>query len=151
MTVCTQGKRCILSDIIVGDGVLDVPQVRLTKYGAMVEQTLQEINRTYAHISIEKYVIMPNHIHMLVHIEENGTSRTPSPTDEIENSAKRANAKTKGAKIGRPQTTLEDVPASFLRHDPAYRAGQLNASELARVRDLRRTTAYKYIGLLEEK
>ena len=34
-----------------------------------------------------------------------------------------ANAKAKGAKIGRPQTTLEDVPALFLRHYPAYKAG----------------------------
>ena len=62
-----------------------------------------------------------------------------------------ANAKAKGAKIGRPQTTLEDVPALFLRHYPAYKAGQLNVSELARVCDLSRTTAYKYIGLLEQK
>jgi DNA invertase Pin-like site-specific DNA recombinase len=62
-----------------------------------------------------------------------------------------ANAKAKGAKIGRPQTTLEDVPALFLRHYPAYRAGQLNVSELARVCDLSRTTTYKYIGLLEQK
>ena len=60
-----------------------------------------------------------------------------------------ANAKAKGAKIGRPQTTLEDVPALFLRHYPAYKAGQLNVSELARVCDLSRTTTYKYIGLLE--
>ena len=60
-----------------------------------------------------------------------------------------ANAKAKGAKIGRPQTTLEDVPALFLRHYPAYKAGQLNVSELARVCGLSRTTTYKYIGLLE--
>ncbi len=60
-----------------------------------------------------------------------------------------ANAKAKGAKIGRPHTTLEDVPALFLRHYPAYKAGSLNVSELARVCDLSRTTAYKYIGLLE--
>ena len=62
-----------------------------------------------------------------------------------------ANAKAKGAKIGRPQTTLEDIPALFLRHYPAYKAGQLNVSELARVCDLSRTTTYKYIGLLEQK
>ncbi len=62
-----------------------------------------------------------------------------------------ANAKAKGAKIGRPQTTLEDVPALFLRHYPAYKAGSLNVSELARVCDLSRTTTYKDIGLLEQK
>ena len=60
-----------------------------------------------------------------------------------------ANAKAKGAKIGRPQATVDDIPAVFLRHYPAYKNKQLNVSELARVCDLSRTTVYKYIGLLE--
>ena len=60
-----------------------------------------------------------------------------------------ANARAKGAKIGRPQTTKDDVPAIFLRHYPAYKSGHLNISELSRVCDLSRTTIYKYISLLE--
>ena len=61
-----------------------------------------------------------------------------------------ANARAKGRQIGRRHTTKEDVPASFLRHYPAYKTGQLNVSELARVCGLSRTTTYKYIGLLEK-
>lgn len=60
-----------------------------------------------------------------------------------------ANAKAKGAKIGRPQATADDIPAVFLRHYPAYKNKQLNVSELARVCDLSRTTVYKYLNLLE--
>lgn len=60
-----------------------------------------------------------------------------------------ANARAKGRKIGRPQVTVDDIPASFLRHYPSYKAGRMNLSELARICDLSRTTAYKYIGLLE--
>ena len=60
-----------------------------------------------------------------------------------------ANAAAKGAKIGRPQVTADNIPATFLRHYPAYKKGQLNVSELARVCDLSRTTVYKYIELLE--
>ena len=60
-----------------------------------------------------------------------------------------ANAKAKGAKIGRPQATVDDIPAVFLRHYPTYKKKQLNVSELARVCDLSRTTVYKYIDLLE--
>ena len=60
-----------------------------------------------------------------------------------------ANAKAKGAKIGRPQITKDNVPAIFLRHYPAYKSGHLNVSELSRVCDLSRTTIYKYISLLE--
>lgn len=60
-----------------------------------------------------------------------------------------ANAKAKGAKIGRPPLTTEDIPTDFLRHYPSYKKGQLNLSELARVCDLSRTTVYKYIRLCE--
>ena len=53
------------------------------------------------------------------------------------------NAKAKGKQIGRPQVGKEDIPAAFLRHYPAHKNGQLNISELARVCDISRTTAYK--------
>ena len=59
------------------------------------------------------------------------------------------NARAKGRRIGRPQVRKEDIPPIFLRHYPAYKNEQLNVSELARVCDLSRTTAYKYISLLE--
>ena len=59
------------------------------------------------------------------------------------------NAKLKGAKIGRPQVTKEDIPQIFYRHYPAYKSKQLNISEFARVCNLCRTTVYKYISLLE--
>ena len=59
------------------------------------------------------------------------------------------NARAKGRQIGRPQVSKEDILATFLRHYPAYKSKQLNVSELARVCDISRTTAYKYIGLLE--
>ncbi len=60
-----------------------------------------------------------------------------------------ANARAKGAKIGRPQVTADQLPTAFYRHYPAYKNKQLNVSELAKVCDISRTTAYKYIGLLE--
>lgn len=59
-----------------------------------------------------------------------------------------ANAKAKGKQIGRPQTTAEDIPPIFFRHYPAFAAGSLNVSELARVCNLSRTTVYKYIGMM---
>ena len=60
-----------------------------------------------------------------------------------------ANARAKGKQIGRPQTTKDSIPAIFLRRYPAFKNGQLNVSELARVCDLSRTTVYKYLSLLE--
>ena len=60
-----------------------------------------------------------------------------------------ANAKAKGKQIGRPRFTVEDIPANFIRHYPTYKKGQLNVSELARVCDMSRTTAYRYISFME--
>ena len=61
-----------------------------------------------------------------------------------------ANAKAKGVKIGRPQTTLDNIPAIFLKHYPSYKNGTLNVSEFARVCDMSRTTVYKYLELIEK-
>ena len=58
-----------------------------------------------------------------------------------------ANAKAKDKKIGRRPTTKDDIPAVFYKHYPAYAAGQLNVSELARVCGLSRPTVYKYLRI----
>ena len=60
-----------------------------------------------------------------------------------------ANAKARGIKVGRPQTTKDDIPAIFYKHYPTYLAGQMNVSELARVCGLSRPTVYKYLHLLK--
>ena len=59
-----------------------------------------------------------------------------------------ANAKAKGARIGRPPLSKDDIPPVFYRHYPSYKNGQLNVSELARVCNLSRNTVYKYIELI---
>ena len=58
-------------------------------------------------------------------------------------------ARAKGRRIGRPHVTVDNVPSSFLKHYPAYKAGKMNLSELSRICNLSRTTIYKYISLLE--
>jgi len=60
-----------------------------------------------------------------------------------------ANAKAKGAAIGRPKATKDDIPAIFYKHYPAFVQGNLNISEFARVCNLSRTTIYKYISILK--
>ena len=79
ITICTQNRRCLLSHI-VGTGVLDCPKIELTKYGKIADKYINQLNDFYDHISIESYVIMPNHIHLLLYIKECGQSGTPVPT-----------------------------------------------------------------------
>ena len=59
-----------------------------------------------------------------------------------------ANARAKGAQIGRKPTTKDDIPAIFYKHYPAFMAGHMNVSELARVCGLSRPTVYKYLKLM---
>jgi len=58
------------------------------------------------------------------------------------------NTKANGRKLGRPQTTKDDIPAVFYKHYPTYVARQMNVSELARVCGLSRPTVYKYLRLI---
>lgn len=60
------------------------------------------------------------------------------------------NAKSKGAKLGRPQTTIETLPYNFLRYYPMFQNGSINLSELSRLSGISRPTLYKYLKLLGE-
>ena len=62
-----------------------------------------------------------------------------------------ANAASKGAAIGRPATTLDNLPTEFLRHYPKYVKKQINVSELARLCRVSRQTAHKYIAIFRAK
>ena len=81
LTICTQNHKCMLSHI-VGTGVLDGPDLQLTPYGKIADKYIRQISDFYDHLSVESYVIMPNHIHILLCIHEplEGPSRTPVPT-----------------------------------------------------------------------
>lgn len=74
VTICTQDRRKILSDI-VGDG-FPVPKA----YGIIAEELIHQIPIKYPEVSIDKYVIMPDHIHILLSIGQNLGTGNPSPT-----------------------------------------------------------------------
>lgn len=62
-----------------------------------------------------------------------------------------ANAKAKGKQIGRPATTFDQIPDQFLRYYALFQTGHLSLTELARLADISRPTAYKYIHLINEQ
>ena len=82
ITICTHKRKNILSDI-VGDGVYDIPKTTLSHCGEIVEKYIQKMNYQYDNVCIDKYVIMPNHIHLILVVNNNGMSRAPSPTNAI--------------------------------------------------------------------
>ena len=82
ITICTKDRKQILSKINVGTGVLDCPEIKLLRYGKIADKYINQLNDFYDNISVDKYVIMPNHIHLLIRILDlNGQSGTPVPTN----------------------------------------------------------------------
>ena len=65
VTVCTKDRKKILGEI-VGTGLLDGPLISLTDCGEAVNKRLAVLSRFYPDIILEKFVVMPNHIHMLI-------------------------------------------------------------------------------------
>ena len=60
-----------------------------------------------------------------------------------------SNAKAKGAAMGRPRKTADDVPQAVKDKLPAYKAGEISAAELARQTGYSRQVIYKYLRLLD--
>ncbi len=65
VTICTYNRKNLLSTI-VGD-VHERPEAKLTRYGIIVDEIIKKIPDRFR-VRIDKYVIMPNHIHLLISI-----------------------------------------------------------------------------------
>ena len=88
ITICTHGRKCILSDIptpSAGEGLAPpAASVSLTETGRIVEQHLLDIPVRFPSVTLDHYVLMPNHVHILLtlsgsNVEEAGGA-SPSPT-----------------------------------------------------------------------
>ena len=108
LTICTENRRNMLSRIVgntdktverfaasfVGGDVLDAPQsdvlyspkrIELSSYGKIAEKYINQLDQHYENIDIDSYVIMPNHIHILLRVRRSGASRTSPPTKQHSN------------------------------------------------------------------
>lgn len=106
VTVCVRKNGYVLSDLSVGTVALDCPQpkdvrINLTDLGRIVEKYLNNINNVYHYISVDKYVIMPDHIHFILIIDmPYGASRAMHPTlSQVVSSFKRLVVKESGLRI----------------------------------------------------
>ena len=94
ITVCTQNRKNILSYISglsVGEGsplpikrdpgtFAVLPAPRLSRYGKIIDDLIKTVSEKYKNVSVDRYVIMPNHIHLLLSIVDSGGRGDPSPT-----------------------------------------------------------------------
>ncbi len=81
ITICTAGRQPILRR---GASVRRIGNSASSKCGEITERAIQSIPNHYPYVFVEKYVVMPNHIHLMLRIE--GTGRTlcaPTPVGAV--------------------------------------------------------------------
>jgi len=75
VTICTQGKACILGKVVNGE-------MRVNGYGNVVNKCWNEIPIHFSNVEIDESVVMPNHIHGIVTIVNNCRGEVTSPTQK---------------------------------------------------------------------
>lgn len=72
ITVCTENRRNVLGTILVGRDDLIPPSLLLSPVGQIVEQYIRSIERAYPGVRMAGFIVMPNHIHVLLVLERGG-------------------------------------------------------------------------------
>lgn len=62
VTICTRGKEHYFGKIIDGN-------MQYTSIGKYCEQQITEISGHYPYASVSLFVVMPNHVHAIIHID----------------------------------------------------------------------------------
>lgn len=63
VTICTQNKRRLFGEIVVG---ADIIRPKLSEYGEIAETAIKAIPDHYSNVRVDRYVIMPDHVHMIL-------------------------------------------------------------------------------------
>ena len=74
ITICTQNRKNIFWPD-VGAAIGRPQDLSLTHYGFLAKQCILDIPNRYPSISLDHYVIMPNHIHLLLQIKSGDDGR----------------------------------------------------------------------------
>ena len=67
ITICTKNRECILSQIV---GAHDCARIELKDAGKITEKELLKTKKINENIKILEYIIMPDHVHMIININE---------------------------------------------------------------------------------
>ncbi len=65
ITICTKDKQKLFWNN-VGANCVRPNDYQLSEHGKIVENEIQKLNTVYASVRVDKHVVMPNHIHMIV-------------------------------------------------------------------------------------
>lgn len=64
ITICIKNRKELL-------GKIKEDKISLTKEGTIVQKYIKKINEIYQEVIVDEYIIMPNHIHLIIIIKDN--------------------------------------------------------------------------------
>ena len=82
ITLCTNKKQCLLGKILPGDTFLP-PSIKLSPSGRIAGKYILGIQDAYKDVLVDKYCIMPNHIHLMLCIQSDTGSDTTRQNEKI--------------------------------------------------------------------
>ena len=83
VTICAKNRRYLFWDEFdwrVGADIIRPHTIPLSLYGRIIKNVIEQIPVRYPGVSVEKYVIMPNHIHLLLRISVSNGRIISAPT-----------------------------------------------------------------------
>lgn len=86
ITICTEKKAKTLAEIIALDGHLEDFSnniYNLTTKGKLVTETLDSMSVFSNKVDVLKYVVMPNHVHIILKVNINGEVAIANPNNEV--------------------------------------------------------------------
>ncbi len=72
ITICTQNRRCMLPHIV--GAIHESPEAQLPEYGKIVDKVINDVPGRFG-VMVQEYVIMPNHIHLIIIITDDADLR----------------------------------------------------------------------------
>lgn len=116
VTICIADRNVLLWD--VGADIIRPDRPPLSQYGKIVEMAIKQIQAHYENVIVDKYCIMPDHLHLIVFImsEESGRMLSAPTLSVVIGSMKRWVSKQIGFSIW--QKSFND---RIIRNEQGYR------------------------------
>ena len=113
ITICARDRKCVFSKIVTDEN----EQVAndYTEFGKIAERNLLALEQRFTNLRIDKYVIMPNHIHalfVLTDCDSEAAGASPCPTIGA-SPCPTIGASSRPTIGASPRTTISDIVCAF--------------------------------------
>ena len=130
VTICTHNRRCLFGEIKDADMVLN-------QAGVAASECWRKIPEHFPQVELDAYVIMPNHVHGILVINETVGAKnfSPLPSGRPRGTSKTIGSVVRGYKIGVTKWMRQNTTACNVWQRNYYEHIIRNETELNRIRE----------------